>query len=308
MKYISILYIVIYLLLGTAYTKGQNLTFRDSLMILQDKLKSPGLSEINAAYIRNNAAILHIRLEQIDSAKRLIDLNIKILAQIPDSIASDTYAALGSYYLYLSDMEEAKVNYRKNLQLKLKNYGENDCRTAYAYSLLGQYFNNRVILDSAIFYTKRAVDIIEKNLENKDLVPYELIYANYAYAYKIGNWHIGETRDALYDSVRSMFNKSLIIANEKYGEDSFQSALIMHHIANTYTDNTGHDRHLKRNYIETFRKAKRLYEQSYDIFKVTLGEKSLRCAISYYARGLLYMYTFEGDSVETAIEYLNKAI
>ncbi|MDQ3193146.1 MAG: CHAT domain-containing protein [Bacteroidota bacterium] len=291
-------------------TKSQSI-YKDSVAILEHRLKKMEVNSSPAAVIRNKISELAILLEQTELAKKSLKVNLLLIDKkmLTEDIAVVTYDLLGELAYLRKDLEEAEENYLKSLEIRKKIYGEQDCRTALAYSRIAKYYNYRIVKDSALIYSKKSVDILYKNPETADFVPAELILCENAYATKI--YHI-YNRTTIYpglDTARLIYNQALNIAIKKYSKESYQVGLILHQIANTYTDIVDYEsRTLRKDCSKNFVKALQLYHQSYNIFQETIGEYNLKVSNSFYARGILYEYAFEKDSLIVVQEYLNQAI
>jgi CHAT domain-containing protein len=309
-KHISILFFI--LLTSAKIALAIHLNFADSLESLKNSLKHVNPYSSEAGVLKNKISELSILLEHTESAKKYLNENLLLIEQnkLSTEVALVTYDLLGELAFLRKDLEEAKIHYLRSLEISKQLYGEEDCRTALAYSRLGKYFNYRMIADSALIHSTLAVEILKRNPTTLNLVPAEIIFCEAAYATKV--FFKKKSQELFYsynDSARYLYKQALEIAVKKYTINGYQTGYVLHQIANTYTDAVSFERDVfDKSSIVNYKIALKYYQQAFNIYRATIGEYNLKVSNSFYARGLLYEYAFQKDSFSVAQDYYNKAI
>ena len=215
---------------------------------------------------------------------------------------------IGDYYMALSDADAALLDYQQSLNIRNNLYNNNHPRVAFSLSNIARYYNFKIEKDSSLYYSEKAYKIFEIFPERNFDIPYERIFTEYAYAYKIYYLSITNDKPGTLNETRKLYNKALLYTNIKYGPNSFASASIYRGIGNTYTDLIFGFQGSRADKLSYFQKAKFNYDKSILITSRYLLNRGASLSTLYFVKGILYEYTFVRDSAEATLKFYDKSI
>jgi len=327
-NFAAILFLVFLLRLNGAFADDnsiQIITLRKAEMFFSksefdSSLKYLNLANVYAKRIGNDSlkvvtsirsARIFLLIEQNDSAitilkssrdfieNRFWDQN-ELMAQCNDLI--------GDYYMALSDADVALLYYKKSLNIRNNLYSNNHPRVAFSLSNLARYYNFKIEKDSAFHYSEKAYKIFESFSEQNFDIPYERIFTEYAYAYKIYYLNRRMDKSRVLEEVRDLLNKALLLTKMKYGSNSWVDASIFRNIGNTYTDLIYLIQGNAKLKLRYYMQAMNFYDKSIFLTTTHIGSRSSSLSILYFVKGVLCEYTFNKDSAEKILKYYDKSI
>ena len=262
------------------------------------------------ALIANRKARIYLLKEERDSAFSILKVNHSFIKN-KFGERSELFAMcndlLGDCYMSHSDAFTAVSYYRKSLVIRKTIYKETHPRIAFSYSNIARYYSFKMEKDSALYFAKIAYNSFLKNDESNFDIPYERIFMEYAYAYKIFYMRLNSLSQTL-EEVRNLYSQTLNFTNKKYGQKSLASAAVYRNIGNTYTDIllgfTGNI-DLK---IYFFNQGIINYNKSIKITSTILQNKGSALSTLLFVKGLLYEYAFKNDSAHASLELYDRAI
>lgn len=259
-------------------------------------------------YIEKNVTENNVKIqicldfEDYAHADSLLQINLNKVNLVSAVIKAETYFVAGEYYYAISDVEEARTFYMQSLNLYKIIKGENSAQTSKLYSCFGKYFNFRMILDSAYYFTRKSLETYQRSSDKSTINPGS-IFCNYGYALKIYKREVNKDLYRYYDSARYWYNEAL-----KQTDTKFEKAEILHQIGNTYTDVVFQKERDHKVFTAEFITAMTLYNKSLLIWKTHPNQFRLKISNSYYTKALLYHYAYKNDSVKIALRYLDSAV
>ena len=215
---------------------------------------------------------------------------------------------IGDYYMSLSDADAALLNYQKSLNIRNNLYNNNHPRVAFSLSNIARYYNFKIEKDSAFHYSEKAYKIFESFTEQNFDIPYERIFTEYAYAYKIYYLNRRKDKSRVLEEVRDLLNKALLLTKIKYGSNSCVDASIFRNIGNTYTDLIYFIQGNAKLKLRYYMQAMNFYDKSILLTTTRMGSRSSSLSTLYFVKGVLCEYTFNKDSAEKILNYYDKSI
>lgn len=243
-------------------------------------------------------------------AKEIILKKIGNKNELPKLILARYYNLLGDIYYTESDIGKAMEYWTKSYYLIKNSYGENSIFIAENYSLFARYYNYRIMVDSAYYYSKKAIEICHKKKDSLHLIPVHKVYREYAFALKIQyekeNYLNSRTKARIYFDSANYYNE-LYFHDKLYRAQSFQD------IGNTYTDATIFYSRISlfknhKKAKESFLIANDCYNKALVIYNNAYGSKHTKIATLYLVKGLSYDYCFGSDSLISSLLYYQKGI
>ncbi|MBL7949990.1 MAG: CHAT domain-containing protein [Bacteroidia bacterium] len=142
----------------------------------------------------------------------------------------------GSAYEDLGDIETAESHYRHALRICKQLYGDDDVRTAYAYSAIAGVFSFRIEIDSAWHYANLARRICLSHPEKLHLIRFGDVLLRYAYEYKISKRRFVKPFYKIHTEVISAYEDVLKYVRRVYRGPSLEEVATLQGIANVFTD------------------------------------------------------------------------
>lgn len=248
-----------------------------------------------------------------EKAKILIEEKITLLEKQKEGnalIKSKHYNLLGEIFYSESDIGKAMEYWNKSYNLIKNGYGVNSIYIAENYSLLARYYNYRIMLDSAYYYAKKALEICYKNKNSLNLIPVHKVYREYAFALKTKNESVSylnsRTEARIYFDSANYYNKL-------YFKDKLYEAQLFQDIGNTYTDASIYYTRISLlknpiKAVESFKHANNSYDKTLVIYKNAFGNKHSKVSNVYYVKGLSFDYCFGSDSIFSSLSYYQKGL
>ena len=130
-------------------------------LVLDRKIQVNGSKGVGLAIAYNNLGVTYNEAGKHKKAKSLIE---KALAAIPDHLPKDYvhygsfYNSLGQCYNSLGDLQKAIDFYEKDLNIRIKTYGEKNSRLFYPFHNLGSVCVANEEYEKAISYFQKAYE------------------------------------------------------------------------------------------------------------------------------------------------------
>jgi hypothetical protein len=280
------------------------------LGLAESHFQSTGQDSLIAA-IGNQRARIYLLKEQGDSAMHFLKLNLAFIQnkfELQNELLAVCNDLMGEYYMSILDADAAMKYYQRSLNIRKYLYPHDHPRIAFSYSNYAKYYSFKIERDSALFYAELAYKLYLKKPEVSNHIPYERIYMEYAYAYKIIHMHKGFDKTKTLEETRVLYSNALKFIDKKYGINSLASAAVYRNMGNTYTDiilGFEGNPDLKSYY---FKKGITFYDKSIAICSNYLIGNNSTLSTLYYVKALLYGYAYLSDSSEKCILMHDKAI
>lgn len=225
-------------------------------------------------------------LSRYDEAKNYLSEANKLCKEKlgdDNKTAAQIYQALGIYYDYNDDMNNALDSFFKALEIRLKIFGDEHSDVADTYNSIGIIYSKRSNLDKALEYFTKSLQI-KKKLFGEE-------HSNTASAYNNIGINCYDRGD--YGKALEYYRKSLSIRLKVLGEQHHLTASSYNNIGNAYYT-TGDLNEAYENHLKSLTIRKNLY-----------GEKHDLVATSYNNLGLVELEKKEYDS---ALVFFNKSL
>ncbi len=263
----------------------------------------------------NRLSFLYIKQGNIDKADSLNKLVAKSLLSgflVASPVASGALDIRGQIYFALNDIEEAQRLWTLSLAMKQRFFPQKKGWIAESYSNIARCYNYMVAIDSALFYSEKAVDLLNQCSKAERLsINAPEILRTYTYAYKI--FHIRGNEKATCLQVAAKLDS---ISKIPHPWLNYYLPDYVHDKANVYTDlalhysNTLTNKHRDPAFSEyCYHKAQRLYDEELSL-RQTGNDNPNSLSVLYFTKALVQHYTF-WDSEENllkCLEYANTSI
>ena len=268
---------------------------------LQSQDFKPTIVEIQSVFDSGNS----------ESAEKLLLEKIKLLENTKTDplLLSKHYNLLGEVYHNMYDIGIANKYWYKSYCLIKKTYGLNSVFIAENYSLLARYYSFRINVDSAFYFSEKALKMCRNKKDSLTFIPVNDIYREYAYNLKIKVEKIDFVKAR--ENARLYFDSALYYNTKYFPKNIIFKARLDQDIGNTFTDEALYYSSVGKNISkarESFQKANLHYNNELSIYLTKWGNKNEKVANIYFVKALSYEYAFNRDSTLKCLEMLQKSL